>query len=278
MSELPKQAYVGVSGVVSPDIQAQIEAIAEEVGLTYEGRLIALGVKSVHKTQYLDIPNKYGPEWYPVGADAFRNALRHDRPNIATIAVAQAYLDVDYVDSWQYREEFLKRILDRGQPWLQAIQFDSMPWHANNEMWEFLEQVKQRDIQVFLQAHKGVMKTLGPKSTVKMLKHYGDIVDYVLFDSSHGTGTRLNVDELEPFVAEAYDKLDLTKTGVAIAGGLNGQIIRQELPYFVDKYPDLSWDAEGQLHPVGFDGKRPLDMGVTRAYLQASAEVIGAAL
>jgi hypothetical protein len=274
MNERLKQPYVGVSGVVSSEIQASLEDIAAESGLHEKGRLLALGVKAVHKTQFLDIENKYGKEWYPVGEEAFNNALRHDNPNTNTIAVAQAYLDIEHVDSEEYREKFLGRIVERGQPWLQAIQFDMLPWHANRETLKFLERVKEQDVEVFLQAHKNAMDELGPDGVVRQLGHYAHIIDYLLFDSSHGTGQRLDTAALRPFVAEAYDKLNLSQTGIALAGGLHGTVVREDLPELVAQFPNLSWDAEGQLHPTNQDGKRPLDLAVVEDYLRASSEIL----
>lgn len=274
MSEQTKQPYVGVSGIISPEIQASVEEIANTVGLHEKGRLLSLGVKAVHKTQFLDIENKYGTEWYPVGKEAFTRALRHENQSPNTIAVAQAYLDVEHVDSEEYRLAFLKRIIERGQPWLQAIQFDMLPWNTNYQTLEFLEKVKARGVEVFLQAHKSAMEELGPDGVVRRLGHYAHLIDYLLFDSSHGTGKRLDTSALQPFVAAAYEKLDLSQTGIALAGGLNGAVVREDLPKLVAQYPDLSWDAEGQLHPTNQDGKRPLDLAVTEDYLRASSEIL----
>lgn len=273
MTERIKQSYVGVSGVVSPEIQASLEDIVTTVGLHKKGRLLALGVKAVHKTQFLDIENKYGADWYPVGEEAFKHALRHDSPNPNTIAVAQVYLDVEYVDDREYREKFLERIVKRGNPWLQAIQFDMLPWHANHETLEFLEKVKEHGVEVFLQAHKNAMGELGPDGVVRRLGHYAHLIDYLLFDSSHGTGKRLDTSALRPFVAAAYEGLDLSQTGIALAGGLHGVVVREDLPELVAQYPNLSWDAEGQLHPTNQDGKRPLNLAVTEDYLRASSEI-----
>jgi len=271
----PKRPYVGVSGVVSPEIQTSLETIATEIGLHRKDRLLALGVKAVHKTQFLDIENKYGSEWYPVGEEAFKNALRHDNPNPNTIAVAQSYLDIEQVDSWQYRQMFLKRIVERGRPWLQAIQFDMLPWHLNPGIWGFLEDVKEQGLEVFLQAHKHSMETLGARDTARLIGRYANkgIIDYVLFDSSHGTGKRLDTNSLRPFIAEAYDRFEPTKTGVAIAGGLNQQVVSEDLPALIAEYPNLSWDAEGQLHPVDVYGKKPLNLDIAADYLCASSNL-----
>jgi len=269
-----KQPYIGVSGVVSPEMQSSLEEIANTVGIHEKGRLLALGVKAVHKTQFLDIENKYGADWYPVGEESFKHALRHDNPNPNTIAVAQAYLDVEYVGNKDYREMFLKRIVERGRPWLQAIQFDMLPWDTNNETLDFLEKVKEQNVEVFLQVHKNAMESLGPNGVIRRLGHYTNLIDYLLFDSSHGTGKRLDSSILSPFIATAYDSLDLSKTGIALAGGLNGQVVREDLPRLIEQYPNLSWDAEGQLHPMNKDCKRPLDLGVTEDYLRASSEIL----
>lgn len=274
MTERIKQPYVGVSGVISPETQASLEDIATTVGLHEKGRLLALGVKAVHKTQFLDIENKYGADWYPVGEDAFKHALRHDNPNPNTIAVAQAYLDVEYVDSREYREKFLERIVKRGNPWLQAIQFDMLPWNTNYKTLDFLEKVKKQGVEIFLQAHKNAMEELGPDGVVRRLGHYAHLIDYLLFDSSHGTGKRLDTSALRPFVAAAYDGLDLSQTGIALAGGLNGAVVREDLPELVAQYPNLSWDAEGQLHPTNQYGKRPLNLALTEDYLRASSEIL----
>jgi hypothetical protein len=275
MSEQIKQSYVGVSGVVSPEVQTSLEVIAEKVGLTEKGRILALGVKAVHKTQFLDIENKYGPEWYPVGENSFKHALRHDNPNPHTIAVAQTYLDVEHVDNAEYRKSFVARIHDRGAPWLQGIQFDMLPWHTNTDTLDFLENVKSSyGLEIFLQAHKDAMADLGPHGIVKRLGAYAHVLDYLLFDASHGTGQRLDTAALTPFIAEAYNKLDPTQTGIAIAGGLNQQAVREDLPQLIEKYPNLSWDAEGNLHPIRETGKRPLDIPTTRDYLQASSEIL----
>lgn len=269
-----KQPYVGVSGVVGPEVEALIESIAVDCGLFDKDRVLALGVKAVHKTQFLDVENKYGREWYPVGEDSFRHALRHDDPNPNTIGVAQTYFDVEHVHDKEYRTKFLSRIVQRGEPWLQAIQFDMLPWHSNNATWGFLEEVKQHGVVTFLQAHGEAMNTLGPKDSVRVVVQHSELVDYVLFDSSHGTGTRLNSTALRPFIAEAYEQFDLSQVGIAIAGGLNGEIVREDLPQLLDTYPNLSWDAEGQLHPENQSRKRPLDFNATKAYLLASSAVL----
>lgn len=64
------QPYVGVSGVVSPRQQSELEQMFVDSGLRSTGRRLQLGVKAVHKTQYLDTINKFGEAWYPTEATA----------------------------------------------------------------------------------------------------------------------------------------------------------------------------------------------------------------
>lgn len=275
MSENVKQPYIGVSGVVRPEQQEMLESMYRVLELEQTERILALGVKAVHKTQFLDIENKYGPDWYPIGAESFSKALNPSFANSNTIGVAQTYLDAEHVTDAKYRKEFVSRISKRGNKWIQGIQFDLLPWHADDAVLGFLADVKEEyGVQVFLQCHSEAMQELGPKGVTNQLTHYEDVVDYVLFDASHGTGKRLDATALEPFIEQAYESFDIAKTGIALAGGLNADVVREDLPQIVVKYPDISWDAEAQLHIQNEKGERPLGMWVTREYLQASASIL----
>lgn len=274
MIERP-QPYVGVSGVVSLEQQTEIIDTFHESELPNYGRRLLLGVKAVHKTQYLDIENKYGPEWYPVGEEAFANAVAPSPDTTKSANIAQVYLDTDHVGDPAYRDAFSRRIMERGASWLNGVQFDMLPWHDDAAMLPFLEQLKSEyDTQLLLQCHSEAMETLGPREVVRRLGRYAHILDYILFDASHGKGVRLNTEALRPFVDEAYSSGKLESVGIAAAGGLNAMVVRDDLPELVNKYPDLSWDAEGQLHPVNTQGRRPLDRQAVREYFDASATVL----
>lgn len=249
--------------------------MADEVGARAR-RLLALGVKAVHKTQWLDIENKYGDVWYPVGEEAFRRALQAPE---RVMGVAQVYIDSGFVDDIRYREAFVRRILDRGRRWLGGVQFDMLPWHTDPAMLGFLLKARRMDYaphSVLLQCHAPAMEVLGPRETAKRLGDYAlsGAIDYVLFDASHGKGKRLDVERLKPYLDEAYGSGELVGVGFGIAGGLDGRVVREDLPALVAAYPDLSWDAEGRLHPECGDSSRPLDMSGVLDYLLASAEVI----
>lgn len=271
MTEIQKMPYIGVSGVVNTEQQAQLEAYADDLGLYDAGRKLALGVKATHKTQYMDTENQYGSDWYPVGEAGISDALT---PSEGSLRVAQVYLDVNYVGDEDYRREFIKRLRSRGAKWLQAVQFDMLPWHSNHDMWKFIDEVKDTGLEVLLQVHKNAMEDLGPHDTAIRLGAYAYLLDYVLFDSSHGTGKRLDAESLVPFVDEAYSIVSSNYTGIAIAGGLNSHNVQHDLPKIVNKFPQISWDAEGQLHPVNDDSRRSLDLDITRDYIDASTTLL----
>jgi hypothetical protein len=269
------QSYVGVSGFVDVVQQLHFEKMATEMGFFDTGRLLAYGVKATHKAQFDDTENKYGKEWYPVGAESFAKALVPQREDSPTMGVAQIYLEKSRVGSSSYRDEFVERIAERGKRWLQAMQFDMLPWHDNEELLRFVADVREQyEVKTLLQVHGPAMEALGPKNTIKKLGRYAGGIDYVLFDASHGTGARMDTKRLGNFLNEAYSSSNMSNVGFAIAGGLNAENVGEDLPALVKKYHDLSWDAEGQLHPVNNVQKRPLFLPYAKDYLQASTEIL----
>lgn len=272
--ERPKP-YIGISGVVNVGQQEQLKILSTEMDLFGLNRRLALGVKAVHKTQFLDIPNKYGEEWYPVGPQQFANVVTRSDDTNKSIAIAQTFLDPEYVENPGYRDHFTNRIFKRGENWIDGIQFDMLPWHTDPAMMGFLERLKAKhDSAIFLQCHGDAMESLGPQNAIRRLGQFASTIDYVLFDASHGTGKRLDTDRLKTFLDEAYDSSALEGVGFAVAGGLNGAVVREELVKVIQDFPDISWDAEGQLHPQTKNHARPLDITLAQDYLQASREIL----
>jgi len=276
MTERPTP-YIGISGVIGTDQQYYLMDQFVWQGLDERPafRQIALGVKAVHKTQFLDVENKYGPDWYPVGAQSFETAL--DGGGIQALRVAQVYLDSDFVGDPQYRDAFVARICKRGKAWLNALQFDMLPWHTDSTVLSFMERVKdETGFTILLQAHSDAMRYNAPNELVRKLAQYAHVADYVLFDASHGKGVQLDPQALRPYLGAAYESTALQSTGMALAGGLNARVVRDTLPEILQQFPDISWDAEGQLHPVQPDGTRPIDMHVAKQYLEASGDILRA--
>lgn len=260
--------YIGLSGIVNPEQQAVLGNVFREQGLD-DSRVLALGVKATHKTQMLDIENKYGREWYPVG-DEFNDVLAH---NESELHVAQVFIDPELARNERYRDEFIARIHQRGRSWLNAIQFDMLPIGEDDSLPKFINDLKTTTgLNVLLQAHGGLMESYRPKELVKVLG--GFAVDYVLLDSSHGKGVRLNINTLHPYIEAFYESDELSSAGIGIAGGLNAEVVANDLSEIVKYYPDLSWDAEGQLHRSNENGKQPINLDDASGYLIASSNVL----
>lgn len=278
--------YVGVSGVVNnkytlPSGQVVtepqdlfVEAYANRAGLFETNRMLALGVKATHVTQFQDRVNQFGPEWFPVG-DELTDALRANRTNPNVLAVAQIYPSKYHISNSEYRRVLVERVAERGKGWLQAMRFDMLPWYGNEGMLQFVSDVREDyEVQTILQCHKTAMEELGPKGVVRKLTRYAHALDYVMFDASHGTGERMDTERLKVFLYEAYASKALRNVNFSVAGGLDADTVREDLPALLAKYPDLSWDAESKLHPLNNAGKRPLQMDMVKEYLRSSVEVL----
>ena len=243
-------------------------------------RQILLGVKAVHKTQYLDIENKYGHEWYPVGEQEFATALDEGGSRALgsrALKAAQIYFDPESVADADYRNKFIERICERGKSWLNTLQFDMLPWQQNDAMLPFIEEVKQRtNHTIILQAHGEAMQQLGAENMAKKLGRYAHTLDYVLFDASHGKGVRLDPNALRPFLDKVYESKQLTSVGFGVAGGLSADVVRNELAALVNTYPDLSWDTEGKVHCTHEDGTPGFDPNAAKDYLEASSNILSA--
>lgn len=248
--------------------------IEDEQGQPNQRQLL-LGVKAVHKTQYLDIENRYGHEWYPVGEHEFATAL--DKVGPRALKAAQIYFDPEYVADADYRNKFIGRICERGRSWLNALQFDMLPWQQNDAMLPFIEEVKQRtNHTIILQAHSESMQHLGATNVTKRLGQYAHVLDYVLFDASHGKGVRIDPNALRPFLDKSYESEQLTSVGLGVAGGLCAEVVRNELATLIKTYPNLSWDTEGKVHGTHEDGTPSFDPHAAKDYLQASSDILRA--
>ena len=271
------ESYIGVSGVVSPLQQEQIELLADEADIQSVGRRLLLGVKATHKAQFLDRVNKYGTDWYPVGAESFAGAIAKHSDN-DTMAVAQVFFDLTCVQNSEwYRKCFSDRIFERGSDWIDGIQFDMLRWDLHQELLEFVSDVKKRhDTKVLLQCHGPAMEGLKPAGVIKQLGRYANVLDYVLFDASHGQSRTLDPDNLLRFLSAAYESEELSEVGFGVAGGLDAETVQKLMPVIIQRFPDISWDAEGKLHLMIDDrpDKRPLDMNSVGEYLHVSKSVI----
>lgn len=277
--------YIGVSGVVNQEQQKQLEEMFAEFELR-KRRQLQLGVKATHKPQWLEIENKYGREWYPIGWDILHSIQAKDTE---AVGAAQIFMDTEHVTDEDYRAAFLNRVVGiTALYWLRRVQFDLLPdWCENPDLTSHLLDTCDKlyagrlpfrkngpNLTKVLQCQASIMDMHSPQEVAGALAGLGDKLDYVLFDASGGRGVRMNPEALLPYIEAVRNRPELDELGVAVGGGLNTDVVRSELPKILRHFPDVSWDAEGQLHPVNSDGKRPLDMRACREYFEASAEVL----
>ncbi len=272
--------YVGISGLVECKQQFLYEDVRRSHEVLRVDRGLLMGVKAVHNTQWLDRPNKYGSDWYPVGPDQFRKVLiDSDAFYEGEMGVAQMYLDPEAVrQQSDYPEQFIDRVMVRGNRWLTHVQFDMLPFHnpESREWGSAIERIRRRGHGVIMQCH-GPAMAQGADVALDQLRRLPPL-DYVLFDASHGTGKRLNPEALLPFLDAAYgdSELEARGTNFGLAGGLSAAVVSEDLPSIVREFPDVSWDAEGRLHiplDATYEPGR-LDDEAVAAYLDASARVL----
>ena len=274
--------YVGISGLVDYKQQLKYEQSHRSHEALRSRRGLLLGVKAVHDTQWLDHGNEYGTNWYPVGPYGFRDALfDSDVFYENEMGVAQIYFDPESTKKQaEYPEQFVDKVMTRGNRWLTHVQFDMLPFHRSDsrEWGNVVERVRQRGYGVIMQCH-GPAMALGTDVALDKLRRLPPL-DYVLFDTSHGTGKRLNPEVLLPFLHAAYSdgELEARGTNFGLAGGLSATVVGEVLPSIVSKFPDASWDAEGRLH-ISLDDPEyagRLDDGAVIDYLAASARILAA--
>ncbi len=269
--------YVCISGVARGD-DGHLRKLYEATRLPGT-RLLQLGVKATHKSQYLGQDTRYGSRWFPVG-DEIDDAIYEVGSGIT--GVAQLYMDAEQLSSSRYLRLFMPLALGRASNrWLTGVQFDMFPWYDRPDVLRdtvecgamSLAQDGER-LTVTLQCQGDIMSRHTPRNIAKRLGEFVGHIDYVLFDSSHGQGKRIDTQALLPYLDAVRNETQLDALGIGVAGGLNAEVVRAELPKLLRYFPNLSWYAEGQLHPTAPTGDRPLDITVCQEYLEASAEIL----
>lgn len=260
-----------------PEQQSEIRAMADRLDIARLGRVVLLGVKATHKTQVLDTENKYGPEWYPV-ADDIRGALVPEVGELVggdELRVAQVFLDEDQItDIDGYAIPFIKKLLRRSESWLNGVQFDKLPWHEVDYS-RLFGAIRDHTPQarILLQCYGEMMDTLTPFQIMEKLARHEGLVDYILFDASHGTGRAMDTPALRRYVSMAYEEGG--NIGIGVAGGLSAENIEDLLGPLLETFRDISCDAEGQLHYPQGSPTRALDMRKVEQYLMEWSRVTG---
>lgn len=174
---------------------------------------------------------------------------------------------VDYVGEPSFVED-LSSAISYGGSNLHAVQLD-MVWPDPRMLLKVLFSIKRPEIilqigqKAFEQVHDD------PVQVVAQLTKYEGLVQRVLLDRSMGMGKILSPGNLIPFIIAI--KKALPQIGIAVAGGLGPSMLDVIIP-LVERYPDISIDAQGRLRPSG-SNLEPVNWDMARSYLWKALDI-----
>jgi hypothetical protein len=259
MSETRPQPYVGISGVARHEQQLVLQNVAERERIDFLNRFLMIGVQATGKTQVLEVENKRGQMWHPVG-DTITDAAFPDYSGLTQ----------PYVHCFFEGEEELRigidSVMRRTLHYSKGVQLNGLPWMTTDYrpfMYDFLARYPLQS-SIILQANRNILDNFSPAEVAAELETMP--VDYILLDPSAGFGIGLDPDQIQPFVDEIYQRQ--LPVRVVVAGGLEAQNIDLVFGPLVEYYPGLSCDAEGRLRK-GSEGRTVLDLDAAEAFLVA---------
>ena len=262
MSELKPKPYVGVSGIATKEQHKQIYDISEKERLGRFGHFVMIGVQATNKTQILEIENKRGRMWHPVGDQIVRASFSDETE------LTRPYVHCFFEDDREL-ERGLNIIMNRTSEWCRGLQINGLQWldvDYKPLLNRFIQQYPSQSI--ILQANGSFLDKHSPKDVTRGLKSMP--VDYVLLDPSGGFGKRMNMEEIQPFVDEIYQ--EQLNIGVGIAGGLEASNLEELFGPLLDVYADLSCDAEGRFRK-GPKEHTVIDLDAVKKYLKKWSEI-----
>lgn len=233
-----KETYIGITDFTNfNEVIAMLEKFPP-----WSDQLLHVGVMSSYKVLH-DIPTKWADVFPPIKAlkDIFLSS--------------QVYNCLHYAD---YAEEpknlcaSLLALSSKCGPNLSGVQLDMIwPDPFQIEIFKNLYlKIHERPIEVILQIGGFCFSEAGedPQEIVFRLRDYENVVDRVLLDKSMGRGKGMDAEGLIPF-AEVISE-NFPHIGLGAAGGLGPDSIELVRP-LVEKFPNISIDAQGQLRSSG---------------------------
>lgn len=184
----------------------------------------------------------------------------------------QAYNCLHYVDYEDHNCVWkdLSQAISYGGANINALQLD-MIWP---DPWDIRDGVKTsgKKVEVILQVGMKAIEEADndPDVVIQWLKRYNGFIDRVLLDMSMGRGVSMNTEVLMPFAKAISRKLP--ELGLVVAGGLGPNTIGLVEP-LVQKFPDISIDAQGKLRPSG-SALDPIDWGFAEKYLVEALKIL----
>ncbi|MCX6712719.1 MAG: hypothetical protein NTY66_00740 [Candidatus Vogelbacteria bacterium] len=173
----------------------------------------------------------------------------------------------DYRDDPDLREHLYQAIMGAG-PGLHAVQLD-MTWPDPGAVASAVHD-SRRILEVILQIGPQALEAAG-NDLNELTSDYRQVASRVLIDLSIGKGQPLNPAKIIPLLEIVADALP--EAGLVVAGGLGPDSVESLLGTILDRFPQVSWDATGQIC-VGGSGMNPLDLSRAGNYLQRSLALL----
>lgn len=235
-----KLPYIGVTGFMS---QEEVLWATGAIPPNAKRKLM-VGILMSSKT-IRGVQNKW-PRRYPLPKDA-GNIFFAPTPwelnlvHFATDDVSNLYIDLD-------------KAIELAGPWCRGFQLN-LAWPNPKDLELFLSHRKSPLFAV-LQIGSRALQEAGrdPKEVAKKLADYRESADHILLDGSGGKGIPLNFHDTRAYLSEIRNREP--SFGLGIAGGLDKDNL-SPIAKLLEKFPDLSWDAEGKLRNYAGDMDRP---------------------
>ncbi len=244
--------YIGVTDFTNLNQVQEMSQIFKAHLPSGSNRMLHIGVMMSYKTLH-SIPTVWQKTFPP-------------KEHIASIfSVSDEYRCLHYVDYDNHPNlnESLALAISYGEPGIDSIQLD-MTWPNPSEIAKGIK-ASQKPVEVILQIGDKALKEVNnsPQKVVERLKTYEGIIHRVLLDKSMGRGLGLNAKELIPFALAIREHFPVL--GIGAAGGLGPRTLHL-LDLLISYFPDLSIDAQAQLHVNG-NSLDPVDWNKVIEYL-----------
>lgn len=251
-------SFIGITDFFLPEQVAAMLQIAQKHQQSGElTRKVGVGVMMSHKTLN-GLPSRF-PGAFPERKEIAK-IFRPD-PRLFNVLHYTDYKEQAFYNS-------LCHAVDWSGPFLQALQLD-MTWPSKQILRNLranhsrLKLILQVGVKAFEAIHDN------PDQLVQKIDTYGNDLDYVLLDKSMGQGKALDANFLIPFLEILTEKRpDL---GLVVGGGLGPDTLSLLKP-LIQRFPQISWDAEGQLR-TSRDLKDPIEWNRARQYLNKSFQL-----
>ena len=217
MSVERPQPYIGISGVAHHEQHVALFDVALRERIDNLGYFMMVGIQATGKTQILDIENKRGQMWHPVGDSIADAAASEDS------GLTKPYVHC-FFDGEAELVQGIASVMRRTRHYIRGLQINGLAW-VKEDFEPILSNFKEQypDQSIILQAGNITLNRHSPKEVAEKLKYMP--ADYVLLDPSGGWGREMDVDRMRDYVDEIYQQQ--IPMGVAVSGGLEANNVEE---------------------------------------------------